>query len=148
MNNLKIAFIIFACLIFSKMNGQDLIQHKWKERIIIVQTTEGVTPIFERQISEFMEAKEEFAERKLVLYKVVDDKYSIFDYQDEKKSTDWIKTADNLSKLDAFRVILIGLDSEVKLGQTEFLSRTELFELIDSMSMRKAEIKEKNKVKN
>jgi len=130
------------------MNGQDFIQHKWKERILIVQTTEGVTSIFEQQISEFMETKEEFAERKLVLYKIVDDKYSTFDYQDEEKSTDWTKAADNLSKTDSFRVILIGLDSEVKLGQTEFLGRTELFELIDSMSMRKAEIKQKSKVKN
>ncbi len=130
------------------MNGQDLIQHQWKNRILIVQSTEGISPIYQQQIAEFMDAKEEFAERKLVLYQVVDDKYRIFDYQAEENSEEWKAAAENLSKEDDFRVILIGLDSEVKLGQTKLLGKSELFEIIDAMFMRKNELKKKSEVKN
>lgn len=47
-------------------------------------------------------------------------------------------------KKSDFRVLLIGLDGGKKLDQTKMLSVKKLFNIIDSMPMRQAEI-QKNK---
>ena len=50
-------------------------------------------------------------------------------------------------KKSDFRVLLIGLDGGKKLDQTKMLSVKKLFNIIDSMPMRQAEIQKKTNSK-
>ncbi|MBD0405038.1 DUF4174 domain-containing protein [Flammeovirga sp. EKP202] len=43
-----------------------------------------------------------------------------------------------------FEVILIGLDGSIKLKQADIMTHKDLYQLIDSMPMRKKELEENN----
>ena len=63
------------------------------------------------------------------------------------ETTAWRHAEDLFKKFkktkNGFEIILIGLDGGIKLRQNELLSTRKLFELIDGMPMRQAEIRNK-----
>ena len=91
----------------------------------------------------------ELEERKLLLFQVEPDRFRILDNQELiKSSKGWISDKTLFRKYHIaeqdFTVLLIGLDGGVKLKQSNLLTRQELFDRIDSMPMRRAELKSKN----
>jgi hypothetical protein len=118
--------------------AQNLEQHEWKDRVLIVTATS--TKLVEQQIGLLSKDLKGLKERKLVVYKVNPNQYT-----KGIDSQNWVANQTLYSKLKQtqkdFEVILIGLDGGVKLRQTELLSLEKLFALIDGMPMRRAEIK-------
>lgn len=131
------------------MSGQNLERHLWKNRILIVKTHQEGAKKYQDQVKEFKSLANEFEERKLVLYQVEGTRYKLLDYG----NADSIQSGEVSQKLekevligkDPFEVILIGLDGNVKLQQTQVMLGEELFKIIDRMPMRKAELRRKKR---
>ena len=124
------------------MHSQELTKYQWENRLIVVFTPTAENEKLQKQLGTYKTELSEFMERKLVMI------HSLPGKQKEllPESSGWQDS--NLyqnmkeSKLD-YEVILIGLDGGVKLRQNEILETEKLFDLIDSMPMRKAEMQRK-----
>lgn len=139
----KILFLGISLFAFLNMSAQSLAEFKWKNRLILVFTESVENQNFQNQLHLFEKDLKAFQERKLVLIHAIPEKQKIIIpgmsgwqdsnlYQKMKRSK------------DGFEVVLIGLDGGVKLRQKEILETEKLFDLIDSMPMRKAEVQNKN----
>ncbi|MEQ5793003.1 DUF4174 domain-containing protein [Muricauda sp. NFXS6] len=147
MNNSLLIKVILLITSFSFMNtyGQDLEKHKWTNRVLIVKTVDAESNKYQEQIKEFTNSPEELIDRKLILYKIVNNDFTLTNYKNSAfNSSGKIsgKLAENI--LDAkenFEVILIGLDGGIKIQQTKILTKEHLFNTIDAMPMRQNEMK-------
>lgn len=129
------------------VNSQDLKNHLWKNRVLIIKTSNPKSSAYQKQVAEFQEAYKDLKERKLVVYHIIDNRYQLFNYEKQKATQKGIiskTTRRLLNENDEFEVILIGLDGGTKLRQNEFLSKEELNRIIDSMPMRINELRREN----
>ena len=125
--------------------GQDLEKHKWTNRVLIVKTVDAESNKYQEQIKEFTNSPEELIDRKLILYKIVNNDFTLTNYKNSALNSSG-KISGKLAKniLDAkenFEVILIGLDGGIKIQQTKILTKEHLFNTIDAMPMRQNEMK-------
>ena len=118
--------------------GQNLEQHEWKHRVLVIASSEMEN--IEKQVKVLSKDKDGLEERKLVVYKTLPKKFS-----QGIDNSSWTKNEsffnDIKRKKNSFEVILIGLDGGVKLRQTQLLTLEKLFILIDGMPMRRAEMR-------
>ena len=122
-------------------------KHRWENRILIVKTKKEQSEKYQKQIAAFNAATAQLKDRKLVLYQIVGSSYQLTDYKKvAQKETGELsaEVAELLSEEHPFEVILIGLDGGIKLQKTDLLTKEELFNRIDSMPMRRAELKNRN----
>ena len=145
---IRMAFLSMGLLVLLNLNGQNLTTHKWENRVVVIQTSSELNKTYLAQIEAFINLEEEFRERKLIIYTVIGNKYKLTDYQKEKAEASWLVSTkiygDLLDQRDPFKIILIGLDGGIKLAQQEVLPAGVLFETIDAMPMRRAELRNKN----
>jgi hypothetical protein len=138
---MKNTFFVFLIIIFSKfsvLHAQNLSQHLWKNRVILILSEDNVA--FQRQILAFKANEKGMNERSLIVYHLKSDEYEqVMPKRDVQKSSNLFKKYKQANV--SFELILIGLDGGIKLRQTDFLSCETLFATIDSMPMRSAEIK-------
>lgn len=137
---------IFMILGVSDLRAQSmdtfsLEDYKWQNRVLLVFSPNTYQPDYRQQISDLRSAKDGIKERDLKVFyilkqsspavkgQVIPDEYHEEMYQDF-----------DVSPAD-FKSILIGKDGTVKLQSGEAVSSENLFELIDSMPMRKLEMK-------
>ena len=140
------SIITIFLISFSSINtyGQDIETHKWVNRILIVKTLNTQSKKYERQLKEFRDSVEEFIDRKLVLYKIIGNDFVLINYNNKQNKSGTVsrKLSDRIfNKNESFEIILIGLDGQIKLQQTEILTNEYLFRTIDAMPMRKNEMK-------
>jgi hypothetical protein len=93
----------------------DLDSHRWKHRVLVIDTPTTTAPAYQAQAAALLTAWPGLLERDL-----------------------HILTRDSSP---AFRIRLVGKDGGVKLDQTTPVSVSDLFALIDAMPMRHAEKK-------
>ncbi|WP_240914613.1 MULTISPECIES: DUF4174 domain-containing protein [unclassified Polaribacter] len=148
---IRIILIMIGCSSFMNLNGQNLKKHKWRNRVLIVKTSDIKSKKYQEQLNEFKNSIEELIDRKFILYQITGDDFVLLDYKNNelnnsgkisRKLTDTI-----LNEKENFEVILIGLDGGIKLQQTEILMKEDLFNITDSMTMRRNELI-RNKIKN
>ena len=135
-------FYILLCLCMTSL-AQELEQHRWQERVLLVFGEQEDTPALKKQFELLTQAQEGLEERKLVVYQVLPDYCSLMFQQ--KESIPRSPSFKHKKTKAPFEIVLIGLDSGVKLRQTKILTTEELFALIDGMPMRKAELRQKQK---
>jgi hypothetical protein len=127
-------------LISPLLMAQDLKQHQWKDRLVVIFTDDRNADRYLEQISLLKAEKEGMEERKLVVYS-----FCIDSYRMGLEPSDWIiAESEDLQELNSdapFEVLLIGLDGSVKLRQPEVLDTNELFSRIDAMPMRQQELR-------
>ena len=116
--------------------GQNLKNHQWKNRVLLVLSNSESNRAFKKQMLQFTDV-EALKERKLLVYQIFPDNYLLG--KKREKSTLFFEQF--MKDKETFRVVLIGLDGGIKYSQTEVLSRDKLFDIIDSMPMRQAEIR-------
>ena len=118
--------------------GQDLEQHLWNNRILILKVDRKNSEILKDQLDILAHQNDELKERKLIIYKVTEDEYS------KNFNENWIPKNDNFiedkNQSKTFEVILVGLDGGIKFRQDTIISNKKLFSIIDGMSMRIREI--------
>lgn len=129
--------IVILFLIPISINAQDLKQHQWKNRLVLIIADNINSKKLEKQIHEFQNFTKDFKDRKLITYKIVPKKYYT-------KNKGWVNSSELYQKFktkeSGFKIVLIGLDGTIKLSQNNVIKATELFRLIDTMPMRKLQL--------
>ncbi len=129
---------------FVNLNAQNLEKHTWKNRILLVKTSDSASEIYQQQIKEFENAADELKVRKFVLYKITGDDFELIDFTNRELNDSGKIAGKSIGKTlndkENFEVILIGLDGGIKLRQTEVLTKEALFNIVDAMPMRRSEI--------
>jgi len=143
----SVFLIILGCTSFVNLNAQNLEKHTWKNRILVVKTSDSASELYQEQIKEFRNATDELKERKFVLYKITGDHFESIDFVNneliDSGKIPGKPIGMTLNDKDNFEVILIGLDGGIKLEQTEVLKKEALFNIVDAMPMRRNELSKK-----
>lgn len=142
-NHLILLLFLLTYTTHFGLKAQDLSKHQWKDRVLIIKTHDLNDSTYQHQIGELKNYNAELEERKLFMYQIIDDQYK----KGLSPDSTWnkIKTInDKFIVLNSkFEIILIGLDGSVKLRQNKYLAPHQLFGKIDSMPMRRQELKNK-----
>jgi len=128
----------FILLINYTMTSQDLSSYRWKNRVLLLcDTGEGLEKS-KSQLKLFSSYQKEMEERDLVI--LIYDGNTIKDEKFRTISGVFKKEI----KFEEEGVFLIGKDGGVKLESGFFTEPVAIFDLIDSMPMRRAEMRRKN----
>ncbi|WP_166638611.1 DUF4174 domain-containing protein [Maribacter spongiicola] len=134
MKYLKIIFIFILMHSFN-MEAQDLSDYKWKNRIVILYENDTNTADVKSTIEIIDNNASKFSERAILVFVYKDNLL----YSVDKIPTD-IKKSDILPETyDGY--ILIGKDGGIKSKTTYPFNLEKLLDLIDSMPMRKSEMR-------
>lgn len=120
-------------------------QHQWEHRVLLFFAPDSNHVSLRKQLDLLTQENEKVTDRDLVFYKI---------YTGEGAGSD----GGSLNKIEInairrqfevpdeqFAVILIGKDGTEKLRRLEVVKSKEIFDLIDSMPMRQAEMRRKNR---
>lgn len=133
-------------LLMNQANAQDInmAKHRWQKRIICIISVDSDSTQHKDQIDELTESVKGLEARKLMIYDIQKDRYQIL-FPKEMKSQ-WIYSNNLYQKYSetdvSFKILLIGLDGNIKLRRAEIVSKKDLFRIIDSMPMRRAEMRD------
>jgi hypothetical protein len=144
---MRLFFILIGIMTLDNMSSQDLKKHQWENRVLLIVAQNEDSKEYRNQIAALHKLQDELMERKVLVYCVLPQQYSIMNF--ETKSNNWTSSTtlfdEFADKKDGFKVILIGMDGGTKLERSEVLTASELFGTIDAMPMRRAEL---NRTKN
>jgi hypothetical protein len=148
---IRIILVMIGCSSLFNLNAQNLKEHEWKNRILIIKSSDIKSKKYREQLKEFRNSIEDLIDRKFILYKITGDDYVLIDYENSKLNNSGKisgkLTEEVLNQKEDFEVILIGLDGGIKLQRTKILTKEDLFKITDSMPMRRDELTRK-KIKN
>ena len=146
-NIIRSGFILLGILMISYAHGQDLNKHLWKNRVVLIMSQNENSKEYQDQIAEFYKFPSELKERKMLIYHVLPQRYTLINDAVDPEQNEWVSSSalfDKFARKNVdFKVVLIGLDGGNKLEKNGLLSAEELFGTIDSMPMRRAELNKK-----
>ncbi|MGM1056002.1 MAG: DUF4174 domain-containing protein [Bacteroidota bacterium] len=126
------------------LSAQDLSVHKWENRLLILLSEDTEDMVYKKQLEELSNCLKGIEDRKLIVYQSTKYKFR----KGLETAGEWKNSPDIYKKYNGnkpgFQVLLIGLDGGIKIDQSELISCEKLFGTIDSMPMRKDEMR-KNK---
>ena len=134
--------LLFTLIMFCMgLQAQDLSQHRWKDRVILLFAANAQDSVFKEQFALLTLEKWEVTERDLIIYQIFPTHG--YDPKGKQLSASFCQSLRRRHRIetDAFQFILIGKDSGVKKRAAEAVSRESLFGLIDRMPMRRAEMR-------
>lgn len=140
--------LLFLSIPYNELLAQKKIlqPYKWNNRIVILTNKPHDQVRSEKLSKTILNYKQELIERKIIFFEVVEHKFRTFKYSNNnyapskwKESPILYKAFDDKNK----RVFLVGLDGGIKY-KSEKLNLIEIIKLIDTMPMRRSEIKFKN----
>lgn len=135
--------MLMSCVPNQTLKSQHLEKHQWKHRVILIFASSDTTDKLAQQLQLFTEQQEALLDRELVIYKIND---QVVDPNDEvlerEKAAEWRQRWGVPS--EAFALVLIGKDGVKKLLEKDLTAPRKVFDLIDSMPMRQAEMRRKN----
>jgi len=134
MKSLKI-LLIFITMYSLNIEAQDLSEYKWKNRIVVLYETENNIAEVKSALETSESNASKINEREIIVYTYKD---SVL-YTTEGKSTA-IKKSSTLPKFYN-GYILIGKDGGIKAKSSYPFKIQQLTDLIDSMPMRRSEMK-------
>lgn len=113
----------------------------WKKRVLLIISDDAMNEKCRGQIKELFNNEEGIKERKLLIIEVHKKRYRVID--DNKK---WYLSHSLYEKYaninDSFQIILIGLDGGIKMREFNIMEAEDIFREIDSMPMRKSELRQ------
>lgn len=133
--------LIAMYFIITTAQAQDLSSHQWEDRILLIFTGDKNDEVFVKQISSLKDNLEELQERKVVIYQITPTQVK----KGLGQKIDWQENRNLIKKkttTSSFELQLIGLDGGIKLTDTSFVPAEKIFSKIDSMPMRRAEIRD------
>lgn len=117
--------------------GED--RHRWKDRVVVIHGTSEEDTQVAAQIKLLEDDKEAMEDLKLVIHI---ETISEIHYH----CTDEVVVASREKPIvSPFKVELYGLDGGLKFSSNELLPLSRFYEIIDSMPMRKSELRKRNK---
>jgi len=142
-----VVIIIFSALmIFDHKDTMpmDLTQFQWKNRLLLIFAPDDNDSLFKKLQSEIIAQEAEVEDRDMIVFELLGLGSSRMNRAllDQSK-VDSIRRHFSVPQR-SFKVILIGKDGGIKLKRNDQIDLETIFELIDSMPMRKDEIRQKN----
>ncbi|WP_422083904.1 DUF4174 domain-containing protein [Ulvibacterium sp.] len=133
-----------ALLSTLKFNAQNLKDYQWKNRVLLLFDDSIKSPALKSQLEKFSDVPEEMVERDLILF-IVTDK-GIFTRNGHLQDMPLKDAYDTAHISEKFKgVVLIGKDGGAKLKKDFEIDPLVIFDLIDGMPMRKAEMRSAKK---
>jgi len=137
----KLILTILTLTMNIAMVAQDLSEHLFKDRVLIILVDDITNPYLKKQKEELTKNLPGIKERKLITYIATPKAYK----KGIRDSGPWYNTTELYETYSArnsdFEIILIGLDGGVKKRETDVFKIDDIFNLIDGMPMRRAEIR-------
>jgi len=134
---------IFIILVFASMTmlqAQDLSEHRWKDRLVLLLSDDLANPELRKQQQILTGLNQELRDRKIVVYTVTPE-FLYTGLKEMKKNRSNTLYRKYKKGKASFQVVLLGLDGGVKLRENREVKPEELFGLIDRMPMRRAELR-------
>lgn len=135
--------LIFLFMNMTTLNSQPISKHQWKDRLILLFSNTPENAAAVEQLALFKDNVREMKERDLLIYRIHPEQV-IGPDKESKLNTEWFYKYYKVGK-DEFNVILIGKDGGEKLRSEALIPPEKIFELIDSMPMRRAEMRRQKK---
>ena len=122
----------------------DLLQFQWKNRLLFLFSPNRSHPLFDALQKSLATEHAEVADRDLVTFEIIESGVSRMDTKEldpgvAQSLRDKFEVPSGL-----FAIILVGKDGGVKLNRQEQTRLEDIFALIDSMPMRREEMRQKN----
>ena len=125
-------------------NAMDLSQFEWQNRLLLLFAPHSENKLFKQLQSEIGTQKYGVKDRDLVIFEVLDTGTSRMNRTPiDRREADALRHNFAVPQ-NSFTLILVGKDGGVKLKRSDQTSLAEIFALIDSMPMRKKEMRQKN----
>ena len=131
--------VIYTLLFSLVMQAQDLGEHLWKHRVIVIQADKANATLADTQFNSLLAENSKLKERKLVVYKCIGDYCAYYN------GSTIAKVPNTITKPKGFNVKLLGLDGGEKHSSAHVEKAKVFFDLIDAMPMRLQELKNKKK---
>lgn len=132
-------YLIIVCLISNVIWSQNLDSHRWIDRVIIISADEANSKLAEYQFNILKAEKDKLKDRKIVIYKCISN--SCVFYNGEEVS----KTIKMDMSIKGFETVLVGLDGGEKFKSKKLEKPSVFLDLIDTMPMRRQELKNQKK---
>lgn len=127
---MKTGCLILFALFSITMNAQELSEYRWKKRLVIMVSSNFDDSKPTTQFRMFKESSQKLEERDMVVLKI--------DSNSEKLSNFNIEE-------DFEGVMLVGKDGGLKAQYPYIVDPIKLFDLVDSMPMRRSEMRKKDR---
>lgn len=132
--------ILFSFSHFQASEKMDLLDsYQWKNRLVIIN---GESKNSSEQLMVFKGLEEEITDRDIRLIQIFKEKVIINDKTEPGILPELLR--ENLQLSDQFACLLIGKDGGIKLRSSSLVDAETIFQLVDSMPMRQAEVMRKN----
>ena len=132
-------------MVATSMQAQDLSSHQWKNRLVLLCGAAEDAPPLLNQLKPLVELAQELEERKLLIYVILPDKYRVMKVWDTQVQSPWKFDSSLHKKFKRkernYGLLLVGLDGGVKMESSEVVPWSKIFNKIDSMPMRIAEMR-------
>ncbi len=123
----------------------DLEGFKWEKRVLLLCAEDGGDPRFSGLKIEILDRKPEVEDRDLVVFEILETGPSTMNGSPiDPRAATALRERFKVSRA-AFAVILLGKDGGTKLNRNGPVTLDEIFGLIDSMPMRREEMRRKEK---
>ena len=142
-----IFFIFLALLIFDTddIMPMDLDQFQWKNRLLFLFAPDNDHPLLKNLQSEISAHWDEVKDRDLVVFEILEKDISRMNAtQLDRPVADSIRNRFGAPQ-HKFTLLLVGKDGGIKMKRHDQANLKEVFDLIDSMPMRKNEMRQKKK---
>ena len=136
-------------LIASSLNAletpMDLSQFQWKNRLLFLFAPNRSHPLFDALQKSIAIEQAEVADRDLVIFEILESGSSRMDMTDlDPQVAQSLRNKFEVPK-GRFAVILVGKDGGIKLERQDDTRLEDIFALIDSMPMRREEMRQKSR---
>ena len=125
---------------YALMDAEAMSTYRWKNRPFVVFAPDEGDPRLERQLEVVRLNNREFVARDMVVLAVTGNEVATVLGHGQSLTAEQLRSRYNISG-GGFRSVLVGKDGSVKLFESEPVSAKRLFELIDSMPMRRQEMR-------
>ncbi len=122
----------------------DLTKFQWKNRLLFLFAEDANDPFFKKLQSQIMAQRAEVDDRDLIVFELPAKGPARMDATPlDRQQADSIRDHFDIPS-NAFRLILVGKDGDIKLQCEDRVDLSAIFGLIDSMPMRQNEMRQKN----
>ncbi len=145
MKSLLILFFLIQLNMLSFAQTDVLKPYRWESRVLLVFADNAKNPIYQKQMLLFEQDKAGIIDRDLVIFHLFTGT-GVSPNQDQLQEAS-VRDLRQHYNTDSkgYTIILIGKDSGEKLRSQQLLSLNELYNTIDVMPMRRAEMRRKQK---
>lgn len=135
--------LMAVMLTYTTTMAQNIDSFKWKNRILLLKDSHFNSGKLQEQLKVLQSNPEKLQDRDILIFILSDE--AVFDTAKSKtKLQSWL-IIEEFGLKDFQGLILLGKDGGVKLKESFVVSPNSIFNLIDSMPMRRAEIKSSKK---